>query len=98
MSAEIVPFPSSPEREAISDAIDRRNFRATVRNEFLQMKRVKAIKDIDPVEFLYDYSDTIDVYSPYLEDALMALGDDFECLADPDLPRRIAALRRERAP
>jgi hypothetical protein len=66
------------------EQIDRRKFRATVRNEFLQMKRVRAIKNIDPVEFLYGYD--IDPYCPYLEDALVALADDFECLS------------RERAP
>jgi hypothetical protein len=60
---------------------DMRKFRATVRNEFLQMKRVKAVKNIDPVEFLKDYVDTINAYFPDRESALMVLGDDFECVS-----------------
>jgi hypothetical protein len=65
--------------EEASESIDLRKFRATVRNEFLQMERVKAVKNLDPLKFLLEYD--FDCYCPYLEDALMALGDDFECLS-----------------
>jgi hypothetical protein len=42
MTVEIIPFQSNPEREAISDAIDLRDFRAAVRNEFLRAEEERA--------------------------------------------------------
>jgi hypothetical protein len=66
--------------EIIEDR-EKRNFRANVRNRFLQMNRVKNVKNLCTVEFLKDYAGTIDAYFPYEEDALMVLADDFEYLA-----------------
>jgi hypothetical protein len=60
---------------------DRRRFRAEVRNEFLQMRRVVAITNLCPVSFLEECADTIDAYYPCRESALWALGDDFETLS-----------------
>lgn len=64
-----------------AEARDRRHFRAVVRNSFLQSPRVQAITNIDPVAYLHESAGTIDAYFPYHEDAMMALGDDFETLS-----------------
>jgi hypothetical protein len=62
-------------RAAIESRFDK-EFRANVCARFLDMPRVKALSDISPVEFFQD--NDISPYSPYEDDALQALGDDYE--------------------